>query len=97
MSFQLGQRSNLKKTELITDLRDCFKRIDDPRITVTSIVEMGSEAVMVTTSPASEECEEETGCANVVDAAFTTAHARLRLLDSMEKLDGGVMYTDTGK
>ena len=34
---------------------------------------------------------------NVVIAAFTTCHARLRLYEVMEKLDSRVMYCDTGK
>jgi len=40
---------------------------------------------------------EETGNTNVVLAAFTTAQARLRLYDHIEKLGDRVLYFDTGK
>ena len=48
-------------------------------------------------NPVTTEFEEDSGNTNVVVAAFTTAEARLKLLDTMEKIGDRCLYTDTGK
>ena len=81
----------------MTDPAELYKILGDERRTVEYVVEMTKEAMLVTTSPAATEFEEESGNTNVVVAAFTTAEARLKLLDPMEKLGDRCLYTDTGK
>ena len=87
----------MKTSTLVTDLCEFYKILTDKTKTVDNVVELTQEAVLVTTSPAETEFEDCLPNTNVVIADFTTAQARLKLLEEMEKLDDRCLYTDTGK
>jgi hypothetical protein len=53
--------------------------------------------MLVSHIAASEDLEETVPYTNVVIAAFTTCHARLRLNGFLQKLGDRVCYMDTGK
>ena len=81
----------------MTEPGDLYKLLADETRSVESVVEMTKEAMLVTTSPADTEFEEESGNTNVVLAAFTTAQAQLKLYSYMEPLGNRCLYTDTGQ
>ena len=87
--------------------------VADSMIDINSIDFLTDEAIMVSYSPATEDCEDTLPNTNVVIgkqmvtvvqlaycnflAAFTTAQARLKLYEYMEELQERLCYTDTGK
>ena len=95
--FQFGQRSIVKKSQLVTDLKTLHKVLSDETRTVDNILSMTKETLLVTTSPAETEFEETAPNTNLPIADFTTAQARLHLYSYMEELGDRVLYTDTGK
>ena len=95
--FQFGQRSNVKKSQLVTDMKTLYKVLSDETRTVDNILSMTKETLLVTTSPAETEFEETAPNTNLPIADFTTAQARLHLYSYMEQLGDRVLYTDTGK
>lgn len=79
------------------DVRELWKIVGDPSYDVDGVVEMTPEMLLLTYSATDIELEEMNTNTNVAIAAFTTAHARLKLYSYMEKLGQRVLYTDTGK
>ena len=91
---KFGQRSNMPKSEIVNDkarwnklmfgkqyAKQDFHLIDDRRAEITYKMADGDEEVNYNT--------------NIAIAAFTTAHARLRLYVALETLDDQVLYHDT--
>ena len=91
---KFGQRSNLCKTEMITEppryydllTSDEFE-VSNARIVNDNMVEVQYKSV--------NEFGEPNSKANVIVAAFTTAYARLKLYDLLDLLQERVLYYDT--
>ncbi len=91
---KFGQRSNLCKTEIITEparyydlLSSDEVEVSNARIVNDSMVEVQYKSV--------NEFGESNNKTNVVVAAFTTAYARLRLYDLLDLLQERALYYDT--
>ena len=67
----------------------------DPHIQVQDVVYANEESVAVYSKVKGEESDPGSARTNCVLAAYTTANARLRLYNAMERLDRRVLYTDT--
>ncbi|KAJ8044024.1 hypothetical protein HOLleu_11364 [Holothuria leucospilota] len=91
---KFGQREDLVKTEIVDEpgrLYDLMKSHDetevkDVRFINEDILEVHKEK---------ENFTYTNSRVNVVIAAFTTCHARLRLYDVIDRLDVRVLYFDT--
>ena len=80
---KFAQRPNMTKVKIISDPAEYFDLLSSDQI----IIEVHFENV--------DEFVEADGKTNVVIAAFTTAHARLKLYSVLEQLDRRVLYFDT--
>ncbi|XP_072041314.1 uncharacterized protein [Amphiura filiformis] len=91
---KFAQRSNLSKTVIHDDPSEVYKLLTDDTITVDNIRLVNEEVVEVTYKEegAFAKINPKT---NVVIAAFTTCHARLKLYEVLEKLGDRAMYQDT--
>ncbi len=91
---KFGQRSNLPKTEMITEpsryydiLASDELEVSNARIVNDNMVEVQYKSV--------NEFGEPNSKANVIVAAFTTAYARLKLYGLLDLLQERVLYYDT--
>ncbi|XP_015596665.1 uncharacterized protein LOC107268423 [Cephus cinctus] len=91
---KFGQRENLPKTEIVTTRQKLVSLLTCPEVEITGILPVDDEVLYVNTSSTSESVI-PTAYTNVVIAAYTTAQARLKLYDYLEKLDRRVLYYDT--
>ena len=97
LSFLLGkfaQRSNLTKTELVTDPNRLFELLFSEETEVPDVRLVNAETVEVQFKSALG-FEESNDKVNIVIAAFTTAYARLKLYDLLDQLQEQVLYYDT--
>ncbi|XP_072039035.1 uncharacterized protein [Amphiura filiformis] len=97
MGYRIGkfaQRSNLSKTVIHDDPSEVYKLLTDDTITVDNIRLINEEVVEVTYKEEGEFAKINPKT-NVVIAAFTTCHARLKLYEVLEKLGDRAMYQDT--
>ena len=95
--FLLGkfaQRSNLTKTELVTDPNRLFELLYSEETEVAEARLVNDETVEVYYSNVGE-FEEPDNKVNIVIAAYTTAYARLKLYDLLDQLQEQVLYYDT--
>ena len=95
--FLLGkfaQRSNLTKTELVTDPNRLFELLYSEETEVADARLVNDETVEVYYSNVGE-FEEPDNKVNIVIAAYTTAYARLKLYDLLDQLQEQVLYYDT--
>ena len=95
--FLLGkfaQRSNLIKTELVTEPKELFDLLYSSEFEVTDARLVNDETVEVHYRNVGE-FEEQNNKVNIVIAAFTTAYARLKLYDLLDQLQDQVLYYDT--
>ena len=95
--FLLGkfaQRSNLIKTELVTEPKELFDLLYSSEFEVTDARLVNDETVEVHYRNIGE-FEEQNDKVNIVIAAFTTAYARLKLYDLLDQLQEQVLYYDT--
>ena len=84
------------KLEYCKDPAKYFRIIMDPANVIHSVVFV-SETMLAVAYTKEDDFVEVMGNTNVVLAAYTTAHARLRLYSYIEKLGQRVLYFDTGK
>ncbi|XP_024944125.1 uncharacterized protein LOC112494866 [Cephus cinctus] len=91
---KFGQRENLPKTEIVTTRQKLVSLLTCPEVEITGILPVDDEVLYVNTRSTSESVI-PTAYTNVVIAAYTTAQARLKLYDYLEKLDRRVLYYDT--
>ena len=91
---KFGQRNNLPKTEYFADPQPFFERISDPTLLVKN-VDFPHEYLAQVQYVHEDDFLEVLPNTNVVLAAFTTCHARLKLYSYMEKLRRNVLDTDT--
>ena len=95
--FLLGkfaQRSNLIKTEMVTEPKELFDLLYSSEFEVTDARLVNDEMVEVHYRNVGE-FEEQNNKVNIVIAAFTTAYARLKLYDLLDQLQERVLYYDT--
>ena len=95
--FLLGkfaQRSNLIKTEMVTEPKELFDLLYSSEFEVTDARLVNDEMVEVHYRNVGE-FEEQNNKVNIVIAAFTTAYARLKLYDLLDLLQERVLYYDT--
>ena len=91
---KFAQRSNLTKTELVTDPNRLFELLFSEETEVPDIRLVNAETVEVQFKSALG-FEESNDKVNIVIAAFTTAYARLKLYDLLDQLQEQVLYYDT--
>jgi len=84
----------LDQLEYFADPYEYFKLVFDPAIIVTSIV-MISEKLIGVTYKRKNDFVEVMNNTNPIIAAYTTAHARLKLYEYLEQLGDRVLYFDT--
>ena len=91
---KFAQRSNLTKTEMVTEPKVLFDYLDSDRYEVSDARLVNDETVEVHYK-SKDEFVEQNDKVNIVIAAFTTAYARLKLYDLLDLLQERVLYYDT--
>ena len=91
---KFGQRLNLTQTRVISTAEEYFRLLMSDEIEVTNVMLVNEEVVEVHYN-VKDEFIEPPGRTNVVIAAFTTSHARLKLYSIIEQLEERVLYFDT--
>lgn len=91
---KFAQRPNMTQVKIISDPAEYFDLLSSDKITVTDANFINDELIEVHFENV-DEFVEASGKTNVVIAAFTTAHARLKLYGVLEQLDRRVLYFDT--
>ena len=91
---KFGQRLNMPKTEIITVPARLYELVFSDEVIVNSVQFFNDELAEVKYAN-DEEFITPNPRTNVVIAAFTTAHARLRLYSVLERLQDRVLYYDT--
>ncbi|CAB4004898.1 Hypothetical predicted protein, partial [Paramuricea clavata] len=97
LSFLLGkfaQRPNMIKVKIISDPAEYFDLLSSDQINVTDANFINEELIEVHFENVDEFVEAD-GKTNVVIAAFTIAHARLKLYGVLEQLNRRFLYFDT--
>lgn len=91
---KFAQRPNMTQVKLISDPAEYFDLLSSDKVNVTDANFINDEIIEVHYENV-DEFIEANGKTNVVIAAFTTAHARLKLYGVLEQLDRRVLYFDT--
>ena len=91
---KFAQRSNLTKTERVTEPKVFFDYLDSTKYKVSEAWMVNDDTVEVHYTN-TEEFIEPDKKTNIVIAAFTTAYARLKLYDLLDLLQERVLYYDT--
>jgi hypothetical protein len=89
-----GKRSGLGKTEYISKPERYFALLTDPRVDVKNI-DLVNEEVAKVHYVEEKAFRKDNKNTNVIIAAYTTAHARLKLYSILELLQERVLYYDT--
>ncbi|XP_031340970.1 uncharacterized protein LOC116169082 [Photinus pyralis] len=91
---KLGQRENQSKTTIVKQPGEFYSMMTNPSMDINSVLPVNEDTLLV-----NWEFKEETynplSTVNVVLAAYTTAHARLKLYEYLERLEERVLYYDT--
>ena len=93
LTGKFAQRTNMTKVKLITNPEEYFDMLTADEIVVTD-ASFVSDDVMELRYENKENFIEPNVKTNVVIAAFTTAHARLKLYSTLEHLGERVLYYD---
>ena len=91
---KFGQRDNLKQVEFITEIADLYKIYYDKTVTISDLSFINQDVVRVEYKR-KDIFIEDPKLTNIYIAAYTTANARLRLYEVLDKLDDKVIYMDT--
>lgn len=91
---KFGQRTNLKKTKLVTDIGQMYNLFLDETKQIESFHVINENILEIEFSHASE-FEPMAANTNVVIASFCTSHARVKLWAEMNRLGSRVLYHDT--
>ncbi|XP_071509045.1 uncharacterized protein [Diadema antillarum] len=91
---RFGMRNNLPSVQVINSPKDLYTMLTADDIVVTDL-NFITEEVAEVSSIKKNEFEEVSVKSNVVIAAFTTAQARLKLYDVLDRLGERVLYFDT--
>lgn len=96
---KFGQRSNLPRTVLVKTLRELNDLLLRTDIEVSDLIDFKGptidDDICQVQFKMKTDFADELPNTNIFVAVFTTAHARLKLLREMEKLDRRVLYYDT--
>ena len=90
---KFGERENKPQTITIQKESDWYRIIQDEPIIVKDVRIFNEDAMEVTIVRKEGACEPSLKV-NIFTAAFTTTLARLKLYESLEKLDQQVLYYD---
>ena len=91
---KFGERMNKPKTEQITEPHHLFQLVSDPLLRI-QCVRIHNEDVLEVVYTSSAEDAPRGFKTNIFVAAFTTSQARLKIYESLEKVDKQVLYYDT--
>ncbi|XP_072051701.1 uncharacterized protein [Amphiura filiformis] len=91
---KFAQRSNMSQTVILDDPSEVYKLLTSDSVTVDNIRLINDEVIEVTYREEGDFARINPNT-NVVIAAFTTCHARLKLYEVLEKLGDRAMYQDT--
>ena len=91
---KMGQNPNKSKIVYISDPAEYVTMMTDDRVEITDIIPVNDEQLALQWNEKSDFVQSLPNT-NVVLAAFTTAHARLKLYTLLEKLQERVLYFDT--
>jgi G:T-mismatch repair DNA endonuclease (very short patch repair protein) len=91
---KFGQRTNLPNTEIVKSYQRFATLLTSPEHEITDLLPVNDEVIYISWR-LREEAVVSSPMTNVVIAAYTTAHARLKLYNYLEKLDRRVLYYDT--
>ena len=91
---KFAQRPNVTKVKIISDPAEYFDLLSSDQVKVTDANFINDELIEVHFENVDEFVEAD-GKTTVVIAAFTTAHARLKLYSVLEQLERRVLYFDT--
>ena len=93
---KFGQRSNMPRTKHLMSPSEYFELLQDASLIIRDINYVGnSDDSILVQYVKKAEFEESLPNTNVVLAAYTTAHARLKLYSYLEPLQKSVLYYDT--
>lgn len=91
---KMAQRPNLPNTVVVRDYKQLHDMLTSPALECTAIFPVNDEVLYVSHIKV-EDAVEASPLTNVVLAAYTTAHARLKLYTYLEKLGERAFYADT--
>ena len=91
---KFGQRTNMKKTVLIKDIKTLMNTLTDPSKLLIDFHIMNDDVIQVEYQH-TEDFEQQSFNTNVTIAAFCTSWARLKLWSVMQRLGDRVLYHDT--
>jgi hypothetical protein len=91
---KFGQRSNFVSTVYISEPEQYVELMTNDGIEISDVQYVNDEFVLMKYKK-KEDFVETCSYTNIVIAAYTTAHARLKLYSELEKLDRQVLYFDT--
>ena len=91
---KFGQKTNMKKTAFIKDIKTLMNTLTDPSKVLVDFHIMSDDIIQVEYKH-SEDFELQSFNTNVTIAAFCTSWARLKLWSVMQKLGDRVLYHDT--
>jgi hypothetical protein len=91
---KFGQRKNLSKTEIVNNPKRFYEILLDEKLADIKIKELTEKMIEVTYKFKGVFVTNEFNT-NEYIAAFTTANARLRLYEMLDKLGESVIYFDT--
>lgn len=91
---KMGQNPNKSKISYLSDPAEYLKMMTNDSMEITDLIFVNDEHVALRWNQKSEFIESLPNT-NVVLAAFTTAHARLKLYTLLENLQDRVLYFDT--
>jgi hypothetical protein len=91
---KFGQRQNMGATEYVTDIKRFYEILLDDRLDNIHINELNENMLQIDYKFKGCYVENDFNT-NIFIAAFTTANARLRLYEMLDKLRESVVYYDT--
>jgi G:T-mismatch repair DNA endonuclease (very short patch repair protein) len=91
---KFGQRTNLPNTEIIKSPQRFAELLSSAEHEIIGILPINDNVIYVSWQ-LKDEAIIPSPITNVVIAAYTTAHARLKLYEYLERLDRRVLYYDT--
>jgi hypothetical protein len=91
---KFGQRQNMGATEYVTDIKRFYEILLDDRLDNIHISELNENMLQIDYKYKNCYVENDFNT-NIFIAAFTTANARLRLYEMLDKLEESVVYYDT--
>jgi hypothetical protein len=91
---KFGQRQNMSQTEFVTEPSKFYEILLNDKLTDVNVFYISDEMVQMTYRSKDQYVDNHFNT-NIFIALFTTANARLRLHNQLEKLGEAVVYCDT--